>query len=657
MTVNEYSPSVQRMISQLVQSENDYAKKDKDGNRYVIASFMTAEHDFIKIWDDRGTGCTPHKVSIFRPFPAPGWFALGDVAQRTVESNPNAFTKVIVVKEPPSIPGEPPILACPIGYGRVWPLEDTFSSDSGEIVFWEPIAPDGYEALGFVATTTNDEPYLDIIRCVHRDALEKANASYEEDHRPIWKNKGRVQKQAGLTEASIWKIVPSGSGLVSGTFAVRGGHKLPRLLNLQDRYWCLKAPPLGTEVCPKPSDFEENAQFQNISNSNYDNQPNASPDEPVGKRRIIAFVGGLDLTNGRWDTPNHPLFRTLDVEHKNDFLHGWGLKQCFGPREPWHDIHSKLEGPIARDVLTNFEQRWRKQAKTPLVNIGKEFISIQQEEIHDDNSWCSRLCRSIDPFSADISYVDNSIQRHYVEAIRKAKRFIYIENQYFMGSSKYWLHNRNTGCVNLIPYEIAKRIADSIAVDFYPIVAYILIPLYPEGYPADGAIQEQLRWQWNSMVMMYDIIREAIEKKGSQASPMDFLKFMCVGQREEISLSRAERADAPPNSKESLLFVSRRVPIYVHSKMMIIDDEYIILGSANINERSMAGNRDSEIAVESWQPAHSKEIKPRGGVHQFRMSLWAEHVGKSYCEFLQPNTPECVRKVFTISQFPHILVH
>jgi phospholipase D1/2 len=37
--------------------------------------------------------------------------------------------------------------------------------------------------------------------------------------------------------------------------------------------------------------------------------------------------------------------------------------------------------------------------------------------------------------------------------------------------------------------------------------------------------------------------------------------------------------------------------IYVHSKCLIIDDEWILIGSANINDRSLVGDRDSEIAV------------------------------------------------------------
>jgi len=34
-----------------------------------------------------------------------------------------------------------------------------------------------------------------------------------------------------------------------------------------------------------------------------------------------------------------------------------------GPRQPWHDLHCKIEGPAAYDILTNFEQRWRKATK------------------------------------------------------------------------------------------------------------------------------------------------------------------------------------------------------------------------------------------------------------------------------------------------------
>lgn len=60
-----------------------------------------------------------------------------------------------------------------------------------------------------------------------------------------------------------------------------------------------------------------------------------------------------------------------------------------------------------------------------------------------------------------------------------------------------------------------------------------------------------------------------------------------------------------------------RFMIYVHAKGMIVDDEYVILGSANINQRSMAGSRDTEIAMGAYQPHHTwakKKKHPHGQV-------------------------------------------
>lgn len=63
--------------------------------------------------------------------------------------------------------------------------------------------------------------------------------------------------------------------------------------------------------------------------------------------------------------------------------------------------------------------------------------------------------------------------------------------------------------------------------------------------------------------------------------------------------------------------------IYVHAKGMIVDDEYVIVGSANINQRSMAGTKDTEIAMGAYQPHHTwtkKQKHPTGqvGIFLFR---------------------------------------
>lgn len=64
----------------------------------------------------------------------------------------------------------------------------------------------------------------------------------------------------------------------------------------------------------------------------------------------------------------------------------------------------------------------------------------------------------------------------------------------------------------------------------------------------------------------------------------------------------------------------RRFMIYVHSKGMIVDDEYVLVGSANINQRSLDGSRDTEIAVGAYQPTYTwagKKSHPRGQVWNY----------------------------------------
>lgn len=84
--------------------------------------------------------------------------------------------------------------------------------------------------------------------------------------------------------------------------------------------------------------------------------------------------------------------------------------------------------------------------------------------------------------------------------------------------------------------------------------------------------------------------------------------------------------------------------------MVSVDDEYIINGSANINQRSLDGNRDSELAMGAYQPFRLSTREPaRGQVHGFRMALWYEHLGLLDDVFLHPESLECVQKVDRIA--------
>jgi phospholipase D1/2 len=118
-----------------------------------------------------------------------------------------------------------------------------------------------------------------------------------------------------------------------------------------------------------------------------------------------------------------------------------------------------------------------------------------------------------------VQYIEKDIHHAYVYLIRRATRFIYIENQYFrmhmtcssrclldtvqhawplcnvaVGSCQHWKAYQQCGCTNRIPIEIVAKIVSKIhARERFAV--YVLMPLYPEGPPADGANQEILHWQ------------------------------------------------------------------------------------------------------------------------------------------------------------------
>ncbi|XP_073282679.1 phospholipase D alpha 1-like, partial [Primulina huaijiensis] len=206
-----------------------------------------------------------------------------------------------------------------------------------------------------------------------------------------------------------------------------------------------------------------------------------------------------------------------------------------GPREPWHDIHCRLEGPAAWDVLHNFEQRWRKQGITDVLLELQELddIIIPPSSVmfpDDHETWNVQVFRSIDGgaafgfpdspeeavksglVSGKDNIIERSIQDAYIHAIRRANNFIYIENQYFLGSSFSWnsadIKVENIGALHVIPKELSLKIADKIA-SRQRFTVYVVIPMWPEGYPESASVQAILDWQKRTMEMMYTDIVQA----------------------------------------------------------------------------------------------------------------------------------------------------
>lgn len=388
-----------------------------------------------------------------------------------------------------------------------------------------------------------------------------------------------------------------------------------------------------------------------------------------GKRGIKAFIGGLDLTQGRFDWHEHPISATPSISvdefkkitNDKEKINDWYNAEFTGddsmdiPRQPWRDVHCLVAGPTAQDIVREFTGRWnldpakgRTQGNHSAEDIehiqdifNKTFDSsryIQQWEFTDlKDSFNAQIIRSMEKdhwgsendvstktksggdfkeFQWNIDNKDHekSIQDAYLEMIKQAEHFIYIETQYFIGSCDHWNFYPKAGqartAKNKVPETMVEKILEKARAkeDFH---VFLILPHFPEGDPGSSGLQGVRDLQWNTI----SYVIRAIQKAGFY-----WKKYLTIG-----FFANWHTVDGVVIEKNRATNVVRnnRYMVYVHSKAMIVDDKYCIIGSCNLNERGLNGDRDTEIGVAIWPPLD----KPSAQIFNFRKDIWNYYFG------------------------------
>ena len=365
-------------------------------------------------------------------------------------------------------------------------------------------------------------------------------------------------------------------------------------------------------------------------------QKSAIADTPEGG--MVGFCGGIDFAPDRWALPSHDLEKD-PIDNKvivdNTVLGEWDGEKYLGkskaPNIPlWHDVHAKVVGPAAYDLARNFEQRY-KNAKTWMnretinsrtqkgrgeyygdeytiyVGPADRYIGTEDYEKYPadkelksdigfeskselaemggyENQSCDSAALSCDEdysknevraqiirtyYSAD----DYSIWDVYKNLFSVAKKNIYIENQYAF-EDKYIL-------------EILKQTVEKNK----KLKVIIVAPLMPDTY--DSSINSNL----------HELIR---------VSSIDPLRLHPTDHKARVAAFSLQ-------SK----FKDRRIPVYVHAKIAVVDDTWAIVGSANldtlgIRHAVMPNRSSSEIAILVEGKAHALAL---------RSMLVKEHLG------------------------------
>uniref|UniRef100_A0A665WIF5 Phospholipase n=1 Tax=Echeneis naucrates TaxID=173247 RepID=A0A665WIF5_ECHNA len=267
------------------------------------------------------------------------------------------------------------------------------------------------------------------------------------------------------------------------------------------------------------------------------------------------------------------------------------------PRMPWHDIASVVHGRAARDVARHFIQRWNftKIMKPKYRSLSYPFLLPKSHaganelryQVPDSFNANVQVLRSAADWSAGIKYHEESIHNAYIQVIAKSKHYIYIENQFFISCAD------NRTVYNKIGDAIIERIIRAHK-EGKKYRVYVVTPLLP-GFEGDittgggNAIQAVMHFNYRTMIRgEHSIISQL--KKESKSKNKQFLMPV-----DEHWMNYISFAGLRTHCELEGRLVTEL--IYVHSKMLIADDNTVIIGSANINDRSMLGKRDSEVAV------------------------------------------------------------
>lgn len=268
----------------------------------------------------------------------------------------------------------------------------------------------------------------------------------------------------------------------------------------------------------------------------------------------LAFVGGLDLTRGRWDTSEHqaddPRRKTID---------GTML-----PITPHHDVQLAVSGPIATALGDMGRERWRRGTTKRLP----------APEPTERSIWPTGLAADIENVDVAIvrtapSYGEHEevreVEQLYIDAINAAQDYIYIENQFFTAP--------------VVADALAKRLA---AADGPEVV--VNLPLKTEGWLSQNSMD----------VMRIELIRK-----------------LCKADRHDrFNAYYLDKSHMPEKS------------INLHAKVMIIDDRFVRVGSANLNNRSMGLDTECDLAIE----ADESQPQVCAAIQQFRNRLLSEHL-------------------------------
>uniref|UniRef100_A0A3N7FKQ6 Phospholipase n=2 Tax=Populus trichocarpa TaxID=3694 RepID=A0A3N7FKQ6_POPTR len=242
------------------------------------------------------------------------------------------------------------------------------------------------------------------------------------------------------------------------------------------------------------------------------------------------------------------------------------------------NLHVKMSPDLAAEpgTKTSDLEWWESQERVDQIGSVDE-----SGQVGSRVSCHCQVIRSVSQWSAGTSQIEESIHCAYCSLIEKAENFVYIENQFFISglSGDDIIQNR---VLEALYQRIMRAFNDKKC--FRVIIVIPLLPGFQGGVDDGGAasVRAIMHWQYRTICRgQNSVLHNLYDLLGPKTQ--DYISF--YGLRAYGQLFNG----GPVVTSQ----------VYVHSKIMIVDDRATLIGSANINDRSLLGSRDSEVLLYS----------------------------------------------------------
>ncbi|MCB5191463.1 VTT domain-containing protein [Methylobacillus arboreus] len=306
----------------------------------------------------------------------------------------------------------------------------------------------------------------------------------------------------------------------------------------------------------------------------------------------LAFCGGMDVAIARWDNRHHHPHNPDRADPDGSLK--MGMEKRFNP---YHDVQVLVAGPAAAVLARLVRYRWH-------FSRGKRAVAmrpLQGDEL--PASWPASVKPVMQQVGLGVALTMphfhrqpqiRQIERLYLDMIAQAEFFIYMENQFFTQRR--------------IAQALNQRLREN------PRLKVLLVSCYN----AQGIMERK------AMFHARVIFRQLVEAHGVA---------------DQVAL-------AYPVSCEN----GEEIPVRIHSKLMVVDDRYMRIGSSNINNRSMSLDSECDIVIEAESDVQRQQVAA------MRNDLIREHTGLELAEIERIVSLD-VRVAEFLVQLPHSRQH